>query len=94
MTIRAAVSFQTRGFWRIPASGPCLHDVTGYSFIGHLVEMVRRRGLTAMIDMASLPVLGLVEDCLSRVVFIPPVGHGVYLRPLVPDSPGEHVRHA
>jgi selenide, water dikinase len=39
-------------------------DVTGYGLMGHLLEMVRSRGLTARIDLPAVPVFAAAEACL------------------------------
>jgi selenide,water dikinase len=41
-------------------------DVTGYALAGHLVEMVRGSGVTAEIDMSSLPVFAAAQACLEN----------------------------
>jgi selenide,water dikinase len=40
-------------------------DVTGYGLMGHLVEMVRKSGLAAEIDMSLIPVFAVVDACLK-----------------------------
>ena len=41
-------------------------DITGFGFLGHMVEMVRNSGLDAEIDLSSVPVFAAVEDCLKN----------------------------
>lgn len=41
-------------------------DVTGFGLAGHLLEMCQGSGLTAMIDVNSLPLLPKVEDYLVQ----------------------------
>lgn len=44
-------------------------DVTGYALAGHLVEMVRRSGVNAEIDLSAVPVFGMVRECIRNSVF-------------------------
>ncbi|MFC1737326.1 selenide, water dikinase SelD, partial [Candidatus Hydrogenedentota bacterium] len=41
-------------------------DITGFGLMGHLVEMVRRSGVTAEIDMSILPVFESAVYCLEN----------------------------
>jgi len=41
-------------------------DITGYGLAGHLVEMVRRGGVTAEIDFAGLPIFAATQVCLRE----------------------------
>jgi len=41
-------------------------DVTGFGLAGHLVEMARRSGVVAEIDLPGLPVFGAVAQCLEN----------------------------
>ena len=43
-------------------------DITGYALAGHLVEMVRGSGVTAELDMSTLPVFAAVEECIKREI--------------------------
>lgn len=43
-------------------------DITGYALAGHLVEMVRGSGVTAELDMSTLPVFAAVEECLDNEI--------------------------
>jgi len=43
-------------------------DVTGYGLMGHLVEMVGRNGVTAEIDLPSLPVFATAHECMKNDV--------------------------
>ena len=43
-------------------------DVTGYGLMGHLVEMVNKCGLTAEIDITSLPVFAVAAECLEKEI--------------------------
>jgi selenide,water dikinase len=43
-------------------------DVTGFGLAGHLVEMTRRTGVTAEIDLARLPVFAAARDCLDQEI--------------------------
>lgn len=40
-------------------------DVTGFGLAGHLVEMVRRSGLNAEVDLSRIPVLPFARTCLA-----------------------------
>jgi selenide, water dikinase len=41
-------------------------DITGFGLAGHLVEMVRKSGLNAEIDMSRIPVFFAVDACLKN----------------------------
>ena len=41
-------------------------DVTGFALAGHLVEMARRSGVTAVIDLAAVPVFHAAAECLRE----------------------------
>ena len=41
-------------------------DVTGFGLAGHLVEMMRGSGVSAVVDLEKLPVFGAVADCLAN----------------------------
>ena len=41
-------------------------DITGFALMGHLVEMIRRSGVSAKIDMSSLPVFAAAKICLEN----------------------------
>ena len=43
-------------------------DITGFALAGHLVEMVRGSGVTAEINMSTLPVFAAVEACLEHEI--------------------------
>jgi AhpD family alkylhydroperoxidase len=43
-------------------------DITGYALAGHLVEMVRGSGVTAELDMSTLPVFAAVEECIKHEI--------------------------
>lgn len=44
-------------------------DITGFGLAGHLVEMVRRSGVNAEIDLSAVPVFGVVRECIRNGVF-------------------------
>ncbi|MFP4381462.1 MAG: selenide, water dikinase SelD [Candidatus Sumerlaeia bacterium] len=41
-------------------------DVTGYALAGHLVEMARKSGVAAEIDLSKMPVFAPVIDCIEN----------------------------
>ena len=43
-------------------------DVTGFGLAGHLVEMARKSRVTAIIDLAALPVFAPVKECLEAEI--------------------------
>jgi selenium donor protein len=43
-------------------------DVTGFGLAGHLVEMVRRSGVNAEIDLSQLPILSFARVCLENEI--------------------------
>lgn len=43
-------------------------DITGFGMAGHLVEMVRRGGVNAEIDLARVPVFAAVPQCIEADV--------------------------
>jgi len=43
-------------------------DITGYALAGHLAEMVRGSGVTAELDMSTLPVFAAVQECLDSEI--------------------------
>ncbi len=44
-------------------------DITGFGLAGHLVMMVRGSGVNAVLDLAALPVFGMVPECIEKGVF-------------------------
>jgi len=44
-------------------------DITGFGLAGHLVEMVRRSGVDAEVDLSAVPVFRAVKACLENGIF-------------------------
>lgn len=44
-------------------------DITGFGLAGHLVQMTRRSGVDAEVDLSRLPVLSSARDCLRKELF-------------------------
>ena len=66
----------------VAAGVRCATDVTGYGLLGHLREMVEASGVSARVNMSSVPVLDGVADLVESGVY--PGGSLRNLRSVVP----------
>lgn len=74
----------------VEAGVRCATDVTGYGLLGHLREILEASGVSARLDMSSVPVLDGVGDLVKRGVY--PRGSMRNLRsvsPMVENRVGE-----
>ena len=53
----------------VEAGVRCATDVTGYGLLGHLREILEASGVSARLDMSSVPVLDGVGDLVKRGVY-------------------------
>ena len=68
VTVMATLNGPAAGVM-LEAGVRCATDVTGYGLLGHLREVVEASGLSARLDMSSVPVLDGVADLVEAGVY-------------------------